>query len=90
MHSSLVTKVEKAHRYARERDRFAVGTMAVTVKGDNDVHTIELSTDGWHCTCDYFLHHSACCHQLALQLVLGDMLPEGARESALFVQPSAL
>ena len=68
MHSSLVTKVEKAHRYARERDRFSVGTMAVTVKGDNDVHTIELSTDGWHCTCDYFLHHSACCHQLALQL----------------------
>ena len=50
MHSSLVTKVEKAHRYARERDRFSVGTMAVSVKGDNDVHTIELSTDGWHCT----------------------------------------
>ena len=90
MPSSLVTKVEKAHRYARERDRFAIGGMSVVVRGDNDAHTIELTSDGWHCTCDYFLHHGACCHQLALQLLLGEMLPEPARESALFAQPSAL
>ena len=90
MHSSLVTKVEKAHRYARERDRFSIGGLAVDVRGDNDSHRIELSTDGWHCTCDYFLHHGGCCHQLALQLVLGEMLPEPARDCTLFATPSAL
>lgn len=90
MHSSLVTKVEKAHRYARERDRFEITGLTLVVKGDNGDHQLELGSDGWHCTCDYFLHHRGCCHELAAQLLLGEMLPATARESSLFAQPSAL
>ena len=41
MHSSVIGKIEKAHRYARERDRITVERLAVTFAGDdgaNDVH----------------------------------------------------
>jgi hypothetical protein len=39
MHSSLIGKVEKANRYARELDRISFEELAVTFKGDNDTHT---------------------------------------------------
>ena len=37
MHSSVIGKIEKAHRYARERDRITVEQLAVTFAGDNDM-----------------------------------------------------
>ena len=36
MHSSVIGKIEKAHRYARERDRITVEGVQVTFRGDND------------------------------------------------------
>jgi hypothetical protein len=35
MDSSMIGKVEKAHRYAQERDRFQFLTFQVMVRGDN-------------------------------------------------------
>jgi hypothetical protein len=42
MHSSLIGKVEKANRYARELDRISIDRIALTFRGDNDTHHITL------------------------------------------------
>ncbi len=81
MHSSLIGKIEKANRYARERDRITFDALSVTFRGDNDTHTVSLGPDGWHCNCHYFETVQACAHSLTLQKILGEMLPATAQTS---------
>ena len=81
MHSSVIGKIEKANRYARERDRITVESLAVTFKGDNDTHRLSLGADGWDCNCHYFQSWQTCAHILAIQKILGEMLPEAAQTS---------
>ena len=42
MHSSLIGKVEKANRYARELDRITIDRLSLTFRGDNDTHHVAL------------------------------------------------
>ena len=42
MHSSLIGKVEKANRYARELDRITIDRLSLTFRGDNDTHHVSL------------------------------------------------
>ena len=88
MHSSLIGKVEKANRYARELDRVSFEQLAVTFKGDNDTHTVRLDGEAWHCTCHFFVSWGSCVHVLALQKILGVMLPERAQVSIFTAQPA--
>ena len=81
MHSSLIGKVEKANRYARELDRISIDRLALTFRGDNDTHHVSLDAGQWHCTCHYFESWAACVHLLTLQKVFGVMLPEDAQTS---------
>jgi hypothetical protein len=81
MHSSVIGKIEKAHRYARELDRISFERLSVTVRGDNATHRVSLDADGWHCTCHYFESNRACAHAVAIQQVLGVMLPAEAQTS---------
>ena len=76
MHSSVIGKVEKANRYARELDRIKFERLSVTFRGDNDSHRVRLDADGWACTCHTFGLSHDCAHVLALQKVLGRMLPD--------------
>jgi hypothetical protein len=81
MHSSLIGKIEKANRYARETDRITFEELALSFRGDNDTHRVSLDAGGWQCTCHFFESWSSCVHILTLQKVLGDMLPESAQTS---------
>ena len=54
MHSSLIGKVEKANRYARELDRITFDRLSITFRGDNDTHHVSLDAGQWRCTCHYF------------------------------------
>ena len=81
MHSSLIGKVEKANRYARELDRITIDRLSLTFRGDNDTHHVDLDAGQWRCTCHYFHSWGSCVHLLALQKVLGVMLPEEAQVS---------
>ena len=89
MHSSVIGKIEKAHRYARERDRITVERLAVTFAGDNDAHHVTLEADDWQCNCHYFESWKTCAHILALQEILGVMLPEKAQTSLFPPAPEA-
>ena len=87
MHSSLIGKVEKANRYARELDRITFDRLSVTFRGDNDTHHVSLDSGQWRCTCHYFESWSSCVHLLTLQKVLGVMLPEEAQVSIFSASP---
>jgi hypothetical protein len=81
MHSSLIGKIEKANRYARETDRLTFERFSVTFRGDNDTHTVSLDADQWQCTCHFFESWKSCVHVLTMQKVLGTMLSEEAQTS---------
>ena len=81
MHSSVIGKIEKANRYARETDRISIESLSLSFRGDNDTHRVALDADRWECNCHYFESWKTCAHVLALQKILGEMLPETAQTS---------
>jgi len=81
MNSSMIGKIEKAHRYAQETDRVTFNTFEVTIRGDNNDYQVKLSPDGWDCTCPTYQSHvlETCSHVMAMQLMLGEMLKDDDR-----------
>ncbi len=90
MHSSLIGRVEKANRYARELDRITIDRLSLTFRGDNDTHHVSLDAGSWHCTCHNFESWHSCAHLMALQKILGVMLPEEAQVSIMAEQQPVL
>ena len=72
--SALISKIEKARRYAEERDRFRFLAFSVTVRGENDTHHVRYHEGNWSCDCDFFRHRGTCAHTMALERVLEGML----------------
>ena len=81
MHSSVIGKIEKANRYARELDRITIDELSLTFRGDNDTHRVTLDAGHWQCNCHYFASAGSCAHVLTMQKVLGQMLSEEAQSS---------
>jgi hypothetical protein len=78
MQSSLIGKIEKAKRYAQETDRVTFSELSVKFRGDNDSHITGYKEGKWQCTCDFFSHWQLCSHTMALEKILGNMLPKEA------------
>jgi hypothetical protein len=73
--------VEKAARYEGEHHRVVFNTFEVTFHGDNNEHHTTLGNDGWMCDCGTFKREGICPHTLAIEIMLGQMLPEAARRT---------
>ena len=82
MNSSVIGKIEKAKRYAKERDRMQVSALNVHFRGENDEHDVSLAGGKWHCTCEFFAGHGTCAHSMALEHVLEGMVPAAASSLA--------
>ena len=78
MQSSLIGKIEKAKRYAEERDRITFSDFTVNFRGENDNHTLSFRDGHWHCSCHFFSGWGLCSHTMALQRILSGMLPKEA------------
>ncbi|MCK9487322.1 MAG: hypothetical protein M0R73_11590 [Dehalococcoidia bacterium] len=76
MHSGMIGKIEKAHRYAEDRSRFDVSALAVTIRGNNGEHQVRFQDGEWQCGCPFFARERACAHTMALELVLDGMIHE--------------
>ena len=76
MQSSLIGKIEKAKRYAQERERITFSELSVKFRGDNDDYTTGYKDGKWHCSCHFFSNWGLCSHTMALERILGNMLPE--------------
>ena len=84
MNSSFIGKIEKARRYAEERERrIQFDALTVRFHGENDEHEVRLEGSKWSCSCDFFDGWGVCSHTMALERVLDGMLPREAREQIL-------
>jgi len=78
MQSSLIGKIEKAKRYAQETERVTFSELSVKFQGEHDNYTISYKEGKWHCSCHFFSNWGLCSHTMALQRILGNMLPKEA------------
>ena len=78
MNSGLIGKIDKAKKYALERDRMHVSSLQVDFRGENDTHRVSLAGDAWRCSCDFFEGWGACAHTMALERILDGMVPSAA------------
>ncbi len=76
MDYGLIGKIEKAKRYAEERDRIRFESFKVTFDGENNPHTVIYQTGEWQCDCDFFQTRARCSHTMALEQILDGMIPE--------------
>jgi hypothetical protein len=76
MQSSLIGKIEKAKRYAQETDRITFSEFSVKFRGEHDTYTTSLKEGKWQCTCTFFSNWKICSHTMAMEKILGNMLPK--------------
>lgn len=79
MQSSLIGKIQKANLYAREPDRVTFTEFSTTFRGENDTHTVGYRDKRWSCDCHFFGSNGICSHVMAIQKLIGSMLPSEAR-----------
>jgi hypothetical protein len=90
LNSSVIGKIEKAKRYAQERDRIRFNALSVHFHGENADHKVELANDKWRCTCDFFAGYGACAHTMAMERILEGMLPQGIAAASHMVRSAAV
>ena len=78
MQSSLIGKIEKAKRYAEERDRITFSELTVRFRGENNDYNTSYRDGRWQCTCSFFSSWGMCSHTMAMERILADMLPPEA------------
>jgi hypothetical protein len=74
MESGMISKIQKAKRYAEERDRIAFETFKVTFRGEHDTYHVGYDGGAWVCQCQFFLTHGVCSHTMAMERILDPML----------------
>lgn len=78
MESGMISKIQKAKRYAQEKDRITFEQFRVRFRGEHDTYTLTFDEGKWTCQCNFFLSHGVCSHTMALERILGVMLPAAA------------
>jgi hypothetical protein len=79
MQSTIVTKAEKAHRYAQERDRLHISAIEATFEAGGGTHVIRLGERGWTCDCEFAMANGVCPHMEAASRMLDIHLVEAAK-----------
>jgi len=76
MDYGMIGKIEKAKRYAEQRDRIRFDSFTVTFEGENNPHTVHFQEGEWQCDCDFFFTRGRCSHTMALEIIFEDMIPQ--------------
>lgn len=71
----MIGKIQKAKRYAQERERFTVETLVVSVDGTNNAHRVELKDGKLTCTCDFYRSREYCSHTMAIEEIMKGIAP---------------
>jgi hypothetical protein len=82
MDSGMIGKIQKAKRYAEEPERVRFDQFQVSLQGANSQHTISYNEGTWRCTCNFFASRGVCSHTMAMERLLGVMLPPEAMAPA--------
>ena len=81
MDYGMIGKIEKAKRYAEERERVQFEQFQATIVGTNNSHRITFDHGEWNCDCDFFTSRGVCSHTMAMERILANMLPESIETS---------
>ncbi len=73
---NVVSDVEKAARYAEEKDRITFNTFEVTMRGNNGDHNVTYDQGVWNCDSNSFRLRGVSSHTIALERLLKGMLAE--------------
>jgi hypothetical protein len=76
MDYSMIGKIDKAKRYAEERDRMHIDSLSVTIEGENSQHKVHFENGIWECDCGFFRTRGRCSHTMALEIILEGMISE--------------
>jgi hypothetical protein len=79
MQSSLIGKIQKANMYAREPERVTISDFSATFRGEHDSYDVSYREARWSCSCHFFPTSGICSHVMAIQKLIGSMLPTEAR-----------
>jgi hypothetical protein len=74
MDSGMISKIQKAKRYAQERERIHFAGFEVTFRGDHNSYTVSYDRGQWNCGCHFFASRGVCSHTMTMERVLGVML----------------
>jgi hypothetical protein len=75
MDYGMIGKIEKAKRYAQERERIHFESFTVHLSGENNSHRVRYQDGSWECDCNFFQTRGVCSHTMAMEEVLKDMVP---------------
>jgi hypothetical protein len=78
MDSAMIGKIQKARMYSQEPERVQFEEFRATFRGTNCDHTVMFSRGAWHCTCRFFATRGVCSHTMAMERLLGVMVPTAA------------
>jgi hypothetical protein len=78
MDSGMIGKIQKSKRYAEEPERIRFEQFQVSFRGTNSKHTVSYNDETWKCTCNFFATRGVCSHTMAMERLLGVMLPPEA------------
>ena len=82
MDSGMISKIQKAKRYAQERERIHFVEFKVAFSGDHNSYTVSYERGQWNCGCRFFASRGVCSHTMALERVLGvTLIPKEEKQS---------
>lgn len=73
-HQNVVSDVDKANRYAAERDRMRIRRFEARFRGSNDEHRVTYEEGRWSCDAPSFARLGVSSHTIALERLLGEMV----------------
>ena len=74
MDSGMISKIQKAKRYAEEPDRVHFVQFKVSFQGDHDLYHVAYDEGSWSCECSFFQQRGVCSHTMAMERLLDPML----------------
>jgi hypothetical protein len=81
MDSGMISKIEKARRYADEKqDRVRFQQFEVTIRGGHADHLVRYEQGAFQCDCHFFAQRGVCSHTMAMERILNGMLVEADSE----------
>jgi hypothetical protein len=79
---NVVSDVEKAHRYAAEKDRICFLSFDATFHGNNSDHRVTYNQGTWDCDSVSFKLRGVSSHTIAMERLLKGMIPTEAAQAA--------
>ena len=82
MDSSFIGKIDKARRYAEERERVTISSLRASFEGNHNIYEVAFDSGSWDCPCHFFTTRGVCSHTMALQRIMDGMLVQKEKPAA--------